>query len=143
MQAEETVEIDRRAFGAVARLRNRDGRANAVVVLLRRTARRCSSRPRRRAERATISFFLFGMGVAATARWRNAGIVLMPIMATPPLFRKMRRETFIVVLLRIRLHSSISRSPTVCRLRYSQTLRLQRQKAAQAAQPECCATYRR
>jgi hypothetical protein len=26
-------------------------------------------------------------------------MVLMPIMATPPLFRKMRRETFIVFLL--------------------------------------------
>jgi hypothetical protein len=41
------------------------------------------------------------MGVAATARCRNAGMVLMPIMATPPLFRKMRRETFMVVLLHI------------------------------------------
>ena len=49
--------------------------------------------------KTTISFFLFGIGVAATARCRNAGIVLMPIMATPPLFRKMRRETFMVVLL--------------------------------------------
>src|ERR1700674_192755 len=49
--------------------------------------------------KTTINFFLFGMGVAATARCRNAGIVLMPIMATPPLFRKMRRETFIAVLL--------------------------------------------
>src|ERR1700730_18501748 len=49
--------------------------------------------------KTTISFFLFGIGVAATARCRNAGIVLMPIMATPPLFRKIRRETFIVVLL--------------------------------------------
>ena len=42
----------------------------------------------------------FGIGVAATARCRKAGMVLMPIMATPPLFRKMRRETFMVVLLR-------------------------------------------
>jgi hypothetical protein len=39
------------------------------------------------------------MGAAATARCKNAGMVLMPIMATPPLFRKMRRGTFMVVLL--------------------------------------------
>jgi hypothetical protein len=41
---------------------------------------------------------LFGMGVAATARCRKAGIVLMPIIATPPLFRKTRLDTFIVLL---------------------------------------------
>src|ERR1019366_8136868 len=48
--------------------------------------------------KSTMSFFLFGMGVAATARCKNAGIVLMPIIATPPLFRKTRRETFIFFL---------------------------------------------
>ena len=85
MQAEEAVEIDRRTFCAVSRLRNCDGRADAVVIFFAEG-------------KTTISFFLLGMGVAATARCRNAGIVLMPIMATPPLFRKMRRETFIVVL---------------------------------------------
>src|SRR5579864_5058024 len=44
--------------------------------------------------KSTISFFLLGMGVAATARCRNAGMVLMPIMATPPLFTNTRLETF-------------------------------------------------
>jgi hypothetical protein len=49
-----------------------------------------------------MSFFLFGMGVAATARCKNAGIVLIPIMATPPLFRNTRRETFIKISLPLR-----------------------------------------
>jgi len=40
-----------------------------------------------------------GMAVAATARWRNAGIVLKPIMEIPPPFRKMSREIFIIVLI--------------------------------------------
>jgi hypothetical protein len=37
---------------------------------------------------------LFGIGVAATARCRNAGIALSPTMATPPCFKKYRRENF-------------------------------------------------
>jgi hypothetical protein len=35
------------------------------------------------------------MGVAATARCKNAGIMLMPTMATPPCFKKYRREKFV------------------------------------------------
>jgi hypothetical protein len=35
---------------------------------------------------------LFGIGVAATARCKNAGIALRPTMATPPCFKKYRRE---------------------------------------------------
>jgi len=31
---------------------------------------------------------LFGMGVAAKARCKNAGIALRPTMATPPCFKK-------------------------------------------------------
>src|SRR5216684_2126160 len=49
--------------------------------------------------KSTTSCFLFDTGVAAMARRKNAGIVLKPTMATPPLFRNIRRETFIVVLL--------------------------------------------
>ena len=63
------------------------------------------------------------MGVAATARCRNAGIVLMPIMATPPLFRKMRRETFIVVLLHFNSLDALMQE--------------------ESPQAEACATYRR
>ena len=96
MQAEKAVEIERGAFAALPRLRNRDGRADAVVIRLARKARRCSIRRPRRAGRARRASCRSGPAVAATARCRNAGSVLMPIMATPPLFRNARRETAMV-----------------------------------------------
>jgi hypothetical protein len=37
---------------------------------------------------------LFGIGVAAAARCKNAGIALSPTIAIPPCFKKYRRETF-------------------------------------------------
>ncbi len=46
--------------------------------------------------KSTTSFLRLGMGVAAMARRRNPGSVLMPIIATPPFFRNARRETVIV-----------------------------------------------
>jgi hypothetical protein len=35
---------------------------------------------------------LFGIGVDAAARCKNAGIALIPTSATPPRFKKYRRE---------------------------------------------------
>ena len=38
---------------------------------------------------------MLGIGVAATARCKNAGMALRPTMATPPCFKKYRRENLI------------------------------------------------
>src|ERR1700676_4270809 len=46
--------------------------------------------------KSTTSFLPPGPVVAATARCKNAGRVLMPIMAMPPPFRNARRETAMV-----------------------------------------------
>jgi hypothetical protein len=42
---------------------------------------------------------LLDVGVAAMARCKNVGSVLIPIIAMPPLFKNSRRETLIVVVL--------------------------------------------
>src|SRR2546428_14034259 len=42
--------------------------------------------------KSTTSCFLFGIGVAATARCKNAGMALRPTMAIPPCFKKYLRE---------------------------------------------------
>ena len=92
MQPEESVQIDGR-IGRAVRPRNRDGRAQIVIALLRRAAPRRSARPPRRAGRSPPGSSCAGWAHRPrTARGKaTAGVDPMPNIAIAELFKKILR----------------------------------------------------
>jgi hypothetical protein len=87
MQTEKTIEVNGAIRAAAARLWNRNGRAQAIVILFAEWNDNVETVDSA-ALKQNDKFFFPEAGVAAMARCRNVGMVLRPTMAMPPCFMK-------------------------------------------------------